>query len=87
LAGLRPAQSDTQTAANARIRVRLWRERRQAAIDAKLAQLREEVKPEVHPELVDAIKLELAPINASNKGMPPGFPQTRPGPIMRAPAE
>jgi parvulin-like peptidyl-prolyl isomerase len=87
LAGLRPAQSDTQAAANARIRVRLWRERRQSAIDAKLAALREEIKPEVHPELVDLIKLELAPVAAANKGMPPGFPQTRPGPIMRPPAE
>jgi peptidyl-prolyl cis-trans isomerase C len=87
LAGLRPAQSDTPASANERIRVRLWRERRQAAIDAKLAALRTEVKPEVHPELVDAVKLELAPVLPPGKGMPAGFPQTRTGPVMRAPGE
>ena len=87
LAGLRPAQSDTAAAANERIRVRLWREQRQAAIDAKLAALRADLKPEVHPELVDAVKLELAPVLPPGKGLPQGFPQTRTGPIMRPPAE
>jgi peptidyl-prolyl cis-trans isomerase C len=87
LAGLRPAQSDTPAAANERIRVRLWRERRQAAIDAELASLRAQLKPEVHPELVDSVKLELAPPLPPDKGMPAGFPQTRAGPIMKGPSE
>jgi peptidyl-prolyl cis-trans isomerase C len=87
LAGLRPAQSDTPAAANERIRVRLWRERRQAAIDAELASLRAQLKPEVHPELVDLVKLELAPPLPPDKGMPAGFPQTRAGPIMKGPGE
>jgi peptidyl-prolyl cis-trans isomerase C len=87
LAGLRPAQSDTPAAANERIRVRLWRERRQVAIDAELASLRAQLKPEVHPELVDSVKLELAPPLPPGKGMPAGFPQTRAGPIMKAPEE
>jgi len=87
LAGLRPAQRDTPKAADERIRTRLWRERRQAAIDAKVAALRASVKPEVHPELVDAVKLELAPALPPGKGMPQGFPQTRAGPVMTPPAE
>jgi peptidyl-prolyl cis-trans isomerase C len=76
LAGVRPAQTETLAQAEQRIRMRLWRERRDAAIDAKLASLRKETQTEVHPELIDAVKLDAAPA-APTQGLPEGFPHTR----------
>jgi peptidyl-prolyl cis-trans isomerase C len=58
LTGQRPALSRKPAEVAETIRVRLWRERRQAAIDAFVTKLREQVKPETHAELSDAIKLE-----------------------------
>lgn len=84
LAGQRPAQSETLKQADERIRFRLWRERRDAAIDARLAALRKESQLEVHPELIDAVKLDAAPL-PPGKGLPAGFPHTRPGPVMTSP--
>jgi PPIC-type PPIASE domain len=52
------------------IREQLAQQRTQAARDALLAQLREQKKPEVHAELVDAIVLETGP----DLDIPQGFP-------------
>jgi peptidyl-prolyl cis-trans isomerase C len=84
LAGQRPAQTETLKQADERIRFRLWRERREAAIDARLATLRKESQLEVHPELIDAVKLDAAPL-PPGKGLPAGFPHTRPVPVMTPP--
>jgi peptidyl-prolyl cis-trans isomerase C len=87
LTGQRPAQEDTRRQADERIRMRLWRERRQAAIDAKLDELKKRVKPEVHPEFVDLVQLDTGSALPPGRGLPSGFPHTRPGPIMTPPAE
>jgi peptidyl-prolyl cis-trans isomerase C len=74
LTGLRDAHAETLEQADETIRARLARDRRQAGIDALLQKLRAELKPEVHPELVDAIKLD------SHAVMPtaPARPQAAP---------
>jgi peptidyl-prolyl cis-trans isomerase C len=82
LAGQRPAQTETLKQVDQRVRFRLWRERREAAIDAKLSELRKETQVEVHPELIDAVKLDSAPL-PPGKGLPAGFPHTRPAALMR----
>jgi peptidyl-prolyl cis-trans isomerase C len=87
LTGQRPAQENTRREADERIRMRLWRERRQAAIDAKLDELKKRLKPEVHPELVDSVQLDTGSALPPGRGLPSGFPHTRPGPIMTPPAE
>jgi hypothetical protein len=38
--------------------MRLWRDRRQQAIEQLIAALRAQYEPEVHPELTDAISLD-----------------------------
>jgi parvulin-like peptidyl-prolyl isomerase len=58
LTGQRPAISRKLPEVAETIRVRLWRERRQQAIEGFVTKLRETYKPETHPELTDAIKLE-----------------------------
>jgi parvulin-like peptidyl-prolyl isomerase len=78
LTGQREAHEEKLADADERIRMRLWRERRQASIDALLGGLRAQYKPEVHPELVDAIKFDNnAPVPTA-AGLPPGFPRPRP---------
>ncbi len=77
LTGLRKAYADTFEKAEERIRMRLWREQRQAAIDAMLAKLKDELKPEVHPELLDAIRFDEVAVPPT-QGLPPGFPQAKP---------
>jgi hypothetical protein len=52
--------------------VRLWRDKRQQAIDAFVAKLQEQVKPEIHADLLGAIKIEDAPT--------PGAMPSGPGP-------
>jgi peptidyl-prolyl cis-trans isomerase C len=86
LTGLRAAQSEPLKLADDRIRMRLWRERRQAAIDAKLAALRTELHAEVHPELVDSVQVDNSntPL-PPDRGLPDGFPQVRPGPVLSPP--
>ena len=51
--------------------MRLWREQRQQAIEAFVADLREKVKPEVHGDLVELVKVEDAP---PGKGVPAAVP-------------
>ncbi len=58
LTGRRAAVSRTLAEVKDAIRVRLWRDRRQQALDDLVAKLHELVKPELHPALVDAIKLQ-----------------------------
>jgi peptidyl-prolyl cis-trans isomerase C len=58
LTGQRPAVSRKLSEAEETIRVRLWRERRQQAGEELVARLRAQYKPEIHPELLDAIVLE-----------------------------
>lgn len=58
------------------IRVRLWRERRQQAIEEFVQGLRKKYKPEIHPELLGAIEIETeaAP---KGRGVPEGFPEKK----------
>ncbi|MFI5309151.1 MAG: peptidylprolyl isomerase, partial [Polyangiales bacterium] len=70
LTGQRPALSRTLADVQDAIRVRLWRDRRQQAVEQLLVTLRASYKPEVHPELLDAIKLEQEPA-----GVPPAQPR------------
>ena len=58
LTGIRPERVQTLDKAGGHIQRKLWREEREAALDAKIAELREEVRPEVYPERMDAIVLE-----------------------------
>jgi hypothetical protein len=78
LTGQRPAISRKLAEVEEAIRVRLWRERRQQASDALVAKLHDEYKPETHPELVDAIKLE----ETALPGMPP-MPVQAPVPVPK----
>lgn len=75
LTGQRPAVSRKLDEVDETIRARLWRERRQKAIEDFVAKLRTQVKPEQHPELMDAIKLDDAPAPGSAPGsVPPPVP-------------
>ncbi len=78
LTGQRPALSRKLDEVDETIRARLWRERRQNAIEGFVAKLREQAKPETHPELMTAIKLEDAAPTAP--GVPPGH-----GPVPGTP--
>lgn len=57
LTGIRPERVQTLEQASPNIRRILWRQEREAAIEALIERVRAEVKPEVHPELMDAIVL------------------------------
>lgn len=70
LTGLRPAETRTVADAGPSIRMRLWRERRQKALDDFVLALRTRLHPEIHTERVDPIRLDALPAGA---GMP-GFP-------------
>jgi peptidyl-prolyl cis-trans isomerase C len=61
LTGSRPAVSRKLSEVEDTIRVRLWRDQRQQAIDAFAAKLQDQYKPEVHADLIGAIKLEDGP--------------------------
>lgn len=81
--GERPAESRTLAEAEESIRARLWRQKRQEAMDAFVAELRTRLAPEIHPELVDAISFnDVSPTS----GIAPGFPNGHP-PASAAPAE
>jgi parvulin-like peptidyl-prolyl isomerase len=82
LTGLRQAHTDTPKDADERIRMRLWRERREGAIDGMLAELRKELQPSTKPELIDAIKFDDEPPVAPGEGLPAGFPHTKPPPVV-----
>lgn len=76
LSGIRPAQDESIAQAQERIRLRLWRERRQAAIDAHIAELKQQKQVTVHRELIDAVKLDDGPPLPPSDGLPSGFPHT-----------
>lgn len=58
LTGKRPAETRTLEQASRGIRLRLWREQRQSAIDSFVDRLRAQGHPEVHPELATPIHLD-----------------------------
>lgn len=58
LTGQRPALSRKLSEVEETIRARLWNERKQAASEQLVQKLRDQYKPEIHAELLDAIKLE-----------------------------
>lgn len=58
LTGRRPAETRTLEQAAQGIRLRLWRERRQQAIDTFVDGLRERLHPEIHADRMNAIHLE-----------------------------
>jgi hypothetical protein len=58
--------------------MRLWREQREAAIDAMLAELKTQSAPTTHPELLDSIVLLPDAPTPPNAGLPAGFPHTKP---------
>jgi peptidyl-prolyl cis-trans isomerase C len=60
LTAIRPAKVQTLEQASDMIRRKLWREERKAALEKLISDLREELKPEVHPERLDWIVLEPA---------------------------
>ena len=70
LTGLRPAETRTVADAGPSIRMRLWRERRQKALDDFVLALRERLHPEVHNERVDPIHLDPLPAGAGMEGFP-----------------
>ena len=87
LTGIRPAQDETFEQAEDRVRLRLWRERRQNAIDTFLGALKQQHQVQVHPELVGAVKLEDGPPLPPADGLPSGFPHTfLPAPQKSSPA-
>jgi peptidyl-prolyl cis-trans isomerase C len=81
LTGLRPAQEDKLKDAEERIRMRLWREQREAAIDAMLVKLKQDAKPTIKIELLDAIVFAPDAPGPPNAGLPSGFPHTKPPPV------
>jgi peptidyl-prolyl cis-trans isomerase C len=58
LTGERPAQNTTLAEAEASIRTRLWRERRQQAMTDLVEGLRAKEAPKVNADLVDLVKIE-----------------------------
>jgi len=64
LTGVRPENIETLEQAKDSIRNKLWREERKAALEKLISDLRAELKPEVHPERLDAIVLEPAATKA-----------------------
>ncbi|MBN1655492.1 MAG: peptidyl-prolyl cis-trans isomerase [Deltaproteobacteria bacterium] len=83
LSGKREADSRSLKDAEQQIRKQLWREQRKKHMDDFVAQLKEKYKPESHPELMDAIKMDAGP---PGSGIRPGFPAgPRPGSKQAAP--
>lgn len=76
LSGIRPARDESIRSVEERVRLRLWRERRQAAIEAHVAELKQQQHVVVHRELVDAVKLDPGPPLPPRDGLPSGFPHT-----------
>lgn len=86
LTGQRPAISRKLAEVEEAIRTRLWRERRQQASDQLVKSLEAQAKPEVHPELLAAIKLDEAPLGGPALGLPPpAMPPGAPAPAAPAP--
>jgi len=76
LTGVRAAYDESFEQADDRVRMRLWRERRQSAIDSFLDGLKKQLQVTSHPELVGAVKLEDGPPLPPADGLPSGFPHT-----------
>lgn len=76
LSGIRPAEDDSLQAADDRIRQRLWRDRRQSAIDAYAEELKQKQHYVVRRELIEAVKLDSGPPLPPSDGLPGGFPHT-----------
>ena len=74
LTGIRPAQDESYAKNEQRLRMRLWRERRQAAIDTHLDSLKRQLNVRVRPELVESVQLETGPALPPSRGLPSGFP-------------
>jgi parvulin-like peptidyl-prolyl isomerase len=84
LTGARPALSRKLAEVSDTIRAKLWREHKEKAIDAFVTRLREQHKPELHPELIELIKLDAPsdPLPASPRpqATAPAMPGQAPGP-------
>jgi peptidyl-prolyl cis-trans isomerase C len=74
LSGRRPASKRTLEQVDKIIRKRLWRVFREKAVTELESSLRAKYKPEVHPELVDDIKLD---VKRPGENIAPGFPTAR----------
>jgi peptidyl-prolyl cis-trans isomerase C len=85
LSGIRPAEDEAFPQAEERVRLRLWRQRRQAAIEAHVSELKQSQKVMVHRELVDAVKLDSGPPLPPSDGLPGGFPHTPETPAKNIP--
>lgn len=93
LTGRRDAEQRTIEQASEGIRLRLWREKRQRAIDDFVDGLRQANPPELHPDLMRPIRLDGPPPGAAQ--LPAGHPQVgghAPGtqeapPVEEAPSE
>jgi peptidyl-prolyl cis-trans isomerase C len=72
LTGHRPESKRPLQGVEATIRRRLWREKRERAVEQLVADLRKEYKPEVQPELVEAIDIKTGP---PGENLRPGFPR------------
>lgn len=73
LTGKRPAEHHTIEESGQSIRLRLWRERRQQAIDSFIENLRTQYHPETHEDRMEWIKLETTPEAPEGEG-PQGMP-------------
>jgi peptidyl-prolyl cis-trans isomerase C len=74
LTGLRPGVSRSVSEADPIIRKRLWRAKREEATKNHVAELRKQTPVEIHPEQLNAIRLENEP---PGKDLVPGFPANR----------
>lgn len=79
LTGTRPALSRKLDEVADTIRAKLWRERREQAVEAFVSKLREQNPPQLHAELIDLIKLEQP---EEKPGTPPAVHNAPPaGPV------
>jgi peptidyl-prolyl cis-trans isomerase C len=85
--GVRAAADDSLRDADERIRQRLWRDRRQAAIDARTEALKQQQHYVVRRELIDAVKLDSGPPLPPSEGLPGGFPHTLETPTQKTTLE
>ena len=75
LTGHRPESKRPLKGVASKIGKRIWREKREKAIEKLVADLRKKYKPEVKPELVEPIVIKTGP---PGQNIRPGFPRTRP---------
>jgi peptidyl-prolyl cis-trans isomerase C len=85
--GTRAARDDTLREAADRIKQRLWRDRRQAAIDARVEELKKQQHYIVRRELIEAVKLDSGPPLPPGDGLPGGFPHTPESPAQKTSLE